>query len=143
MSEERRKILEMLSDGKISVDEAEKLLAAISSSDSDSGRDSTGPISQGKAQPKYLRILVEPSEENGDGERVNIRVPFKLVRAGLKLASFIPKHAQTKVNEALSEKGIDMDFSNITSEDLEELITHLDDFSVDIEGEEKVRIFCE
>ena len=139
MSEERRKILEMLSDGKISVDEAEKLLAAISSSDSDSGRDS----SRGKAQPKYLRILVEPSEENGDGERVNIRVPFKLVRAGLKLASFIPKHAQTKVNEALSEKGIDMDFSNITSEDLEELITHLDDFSVDIEGEEKVRIFCE
>ena len=139
MSEERRKILEMLSDGKISVDEAEKLLAAISSSDSDSGRDS----SRWKAQPKYLRILVEPSEENGDGERVNIRVPFKLVRAGLKLASFIPKHAQTKVNEALSEKGIDMDFSNITSEDLEELITHLDDFSVDIEGEEKVRIFCE
>ena len=143
MSEERRKILEMLSDGKITVDEAEKLLVAISSADSGVERDSTRSQSTDKSLPKYLRVLVEPGAESGNGERVNIRVPLKLVRAGLKLASFVPKHAQTKVNEALSEKGIDMDFSKITSKDLDELISHLDDLSVDIDGEEKVRIFCE
>jgi len=35
MSEEKRKVLEMLSQGKITVDEAEKLLAAIGEPDNE------------------------------------------------------------------------------------------------------------
>lgn len=93
--------------------------------------------------PKYLRILVEPGPGSEEKERVNVRVPLKLIRAGLKLASFIPKHAQTKVNEALQEKGIDFDFKNVTSKDLEDLVTQLDDLTVEVEGKETVRIYCE
>jgi hypothetical protein len=138
MSEERRKILEMLQEGKISVDEAERLLSALSSPEVEERE-----ISSEKGKLKYLRILVEPGPGSEEKERVNVRVPLKLIRAGLKLASFIPKHAQTKVNEALQEKGIDFDFKKVTSEDLEDLISQLDDLTVEVEGKETVRIFCE
>ncbi len=138
MSEERRKILEMLQKGKISVDEAERLLSALSSPEVEERE-----IPSEKGKLKYLRILVEPGPGSEEKERVNVRVPLKLIRAGLKLASFIPKHAQTKVNEALQEKGIDFDFKTVTSEDLEDLVTQLDDLTVEVEGKETVRIYCE
>jgi Fe-S-cluster formation regulator IscX/YfhJ len=138
MSEERKKILEILAAGKITVDEAEKLLAALSAPE-------TGAGEGGAAKPRcrYLKIQVEPDPSGEKQERVNIRVPLKLIRAGLKWAAFIPKEAQSKVNEALSEKGIDMDLKKITPQDLEDLISQLDDFTVDVEGKEKIKICCE
>jgi hypothetical protein len=139
MSEERRKILEMLSKGKISVDEAERLLTAVSEGSEQAPSQS---FSSG-SKLKYLRVLVEPAPDNKNGDRVNIRVPLNLIRAGLKWAAFIPKHAQEKVDEALKEKGIDVDFNKMKPEDLEEIIVNLNDLQVDVEGAEKVRIFCE
>lgn len=143
MKEERRKILEMLAEGKISVDEAERLLAAVSDDESGQGQgDEESPVIE-RSGFKYLRVLVEPRAGSGGGEKVNIRVPLKLIRAGLKWAAFIPKHVQGRVDEALHEKGIDMDLSRIKPEDLEELITNLNDLAVDVEGKETVKIFCE
>ena len=143
MNKEKRKILEMLQKGKINVDEAERLLSAISgNSTTASDQESISTISPGR-KLKYLRVLVEPTSDSKNGERVNIRVPINLIRAGLKLASFIPKHAQEKVDEALKEKGIGMDINKLKPEDLEELIMNLNDLQVEVEGEEKVRIFCE
>jgi len=139
MSEERRKILEMLSKGKISVDEAERLLTAVSEG---SEQAPSRSFSSG-SKLKYLRVLVEPAPDNKNGDRVNIRVPLNLIRAGLKWAAFIPKHAQEKVDEALKEKGINVDFNKMKPEDLEEIIVNLNDLQVDVEGAEKVRIFCE
>jgi hypothetical protein len=141
MSEERRKILEMLSQGKIDVDEAEKLLAAISEPSSESEE---GDKPEKKNFPKYLRVVVEPGPKSVKGEKVNIRVPFSLLRAGIKLASLVPVDVQGKVNEHLKEKGVNLDLSNITSDNLEELLIHLNDLTVDVDSkEEKVRIFCE
>ncbi|MFZ2055079.1 MAG: hypothetical protein WAU81_12905 [Candidatus Aminicenantales bacterium] len=136
MSEERKKILEMLQQGKITVDEAEKLLAALSSPEE------TGT---GAAKPacKYLRVQVEPGPGSAEQDRVNIRVPMRLIRAGLKWAAFIPKHAQSSINKALHEKGIEMDFSAITPQDIEELVSQLNDLTVEVEGKEKVRVYCE
>jgi len=138
MKDERRQILDMLAAGKVTVDEAERLLSAISSDESKPTED------RGlKKEAKYLRILVEPGPGNEEGDKVNIRVPMKLIRAGLKWAAFIPKNVQGKVDDALHEQGINMDLSNIKPEDLEELVTNLNDLTVDVEGKEKVRIFCE
>ena len=50
MNDERKKVLELLSAGKISVEEAERLLAAME--DPAAGSENT--------KPKYLRVLVEP-----------------------------------------------------------------------------------
>ena len=62
MNENRRRVLEMTAEGKLSADEAERLLSAL-----DEGRepDSGGfaPVPPGDA--KYLRIVVEP--ESGGG----------------------------------------------------------------------------
>jgi hypothetical protein len=139
MSEERKKILEMLGEGKISVEEADRLLSAISESEEE--------IIPGKktetAKLKYLRVVVEPSPGSDDYERVNIRVPIKLIRAGIKLASLLPNDVQGKVDNALKEKGLSLDFSQINEENIEELVESLRDLTVDVEGQERVRIYCE
>ncbi|MBU4404657.1 MAG: hypothetical protein L6428_10330 [Candidatus Aminicenantes bacterium] len=138
MSEEKRKILEMLADKKITVDDAEKLLAAVSDRATEAAGDSAG-----KTGPKYLRVLVEPAPGDPDGERVNIRVPLNLVRAGLKFASFIPARAQEKINREMKDKGVPFDLSHFNPQDVEALLVHLNDLTVEVEGKEKVRVFCE
>jgi hypothetical protein len=72
-----------------------------------------------------------------------VRVPINLIRAGLKWVSFIPKHSQRKVDDALKEKGINLDFENLTAEDLDELIVNLNDLQIDVDGDEVVKVFCE
>lgn len=143
MRNERRRVLDMLAEGKISVDDAERLLSALSSGGQaqDGEEEMSSPLR--KAAPKFLRIMVEPVDGGGKSERVNIRVPLRLVRAGLRWASFVPKDAQKKVNDSLKRKGIEMDFTKMSKEDLDELMRNLDDLTVDVDGDERVRIFCE
>ena len=138
MNEERRKILDMLAQGKVTVEEAEKLLAAV-------GETGPAPVTDaaGRRSWKYLRVQVEPGPTSEKGDRVNIRVPFKLIRAGLKFAAFIPREAHAKVNQAFKEKGMDVDLARITPQDLEEIVANLDDMTVEVDGKDKVRIFCE
>lgn len=137
MSEETRKILEMLHEGKISVEEAEKLLAAVGTA-----APSADVPASASGTRKYLRIQVEPDQATG-GDRVNVRVPMKLIRAGLKLAAFLPREYRSQVDNALKEKGVDVDLSKIAPEDLEALVANLDDLTVDVEGKQKVRIYSE
>jgi hypothetical protein len=78
--------------------------------------------------------------------KVDLRVPLQLLRAGVRLAGLIPTEARTHVNEALREKGIAFDISQLKPENLEELIAQLNDLSVDIDhakGQARVKIFCE
>ncbi|MFZ4402513.1 MAG: SHOCT-like domain-containing protein [Pseudobdellovibrionaceae bacterium] len=141
MKEERRQILEMLSEGKINSEEAERLIAALEKSNG-----STSTSSKPSTAAKYLRILVETDEKN-EGKsptKVNVRVPLQLLRAGIRLASLVPANAKTQVNEALRENGIDVDVSKLSPENIEELIQNLNELTVDVDDDEnKVRIFCE
>ncbi len=146
MTQNRRQILDMLADGQINVEEAERLLGLV---DRPSAGEPNRPGSKDtpRPSPKYLRIVVEP-DSNGDsessGERVNIRVPMGLIRAGVKLAALIPNNAATSVNEALGNQGINVDLHNLKTEDLEQLVDELHDLEVDAQGDkEKVRIFVE
>jgi len=153
MNEHRRQILEMLSAGKITADEAERLLAALERSGSSSTNDVSG--TPRAAKMKYLRVLVD-SDNGGNPHqgpvKVNIRVPMQLLRAGVRLAGLIPPQAREHVNTALREKGIPFDLSQIKPDNLEELIDHLNDLSIDVDssnrhgyGSEKVtvKVFCE
>ena len=36
-----------------------------------------------------------------------------------------------------------MDFNHITPQDLDDLVMQLDDLTVDVEGKETVKVFCE
>lgn len=92
---------------------------------------------------KYLRVVVEPGGKSEKAERVNIRVPIKLIRAGIKLASLLPSDVQGKVDDTLKEKGISLDFSQIDEKNIEEIVESLRDLTVDVDGQDRVRIYCE
>jgi len=144
MNEDRRQILEMLAGGKITTDEAERLIAALGMEPAATSATASEPGV--KPLPKYLRVMVEDeSERLGKGRtQVNIRVPMQLLRAGVRLASLIPAQAQGHVNEALREQGIQLDLSQLKPENLEELVNQLSDLTVDVDDEKtKVRVFCE
>jgi hypothetical protein len=142
MNENRRQILEMLAAGKITADEAERLIAALE--DTPSANNGTG-VPQQKAKAKYIRVLVEANEPGGP-MTVNVRVPMQLLRAGVRLASLIPAQAHDQFDKAMSSHGVPLTLSQIKPENLEELIDHLEDLTVDVDGKDdiaKVRVFCE
>jgi hypothetical protein len=157
MSENRRQILEMLAAGKINASEAERLLAALEPDLTGTLRDASKANAQSgerlagaKSHSKYLRVLVE-ADESMTGMKgpttVNIRVPMQLLRAGVRLASLIPKQAHDHLDEALNRHGVPLTLSQIKPENLEELIDHLDDLTVDVDGRDgnttKVKVYCE
>jgi hypothetical protein len=82
MNDETRKVLEMVSQGKVTVQEAEQLLKAV---------ETGAAAGEKKADPKYFRILVtKPAQDGKKAENVNIRVPISVVRGGLRLSALFP-----------------------------------------------------
>jgi hypothetical protein len=149
MNENRRQILEMLSANQITADEAERLIAAL---EKETPAFTDAAVDTGtKARPKYLRVVVESDDPKFTGKahdegpvKVNVRVPMQLLRAGVKLASLIPTQALADANDALHEKGVAFDLSQIKPENLEELVDQLNELTVDVDGAgSKVRVFCE
>ena len=140
MNNERKKILEILASSKISVEEAEKLLEALGGADESAAPKAKAP----PKMPTYFHVRVESKPGVAKKNSVNVRVPFKLVRAGMKLASLIPLDVQGKVNVAMKEKGIEIDIGKITPENLDEVLMTLADFEVNVDNdEENVRVYCE
>lgn len=142
MSDNQKRILDMLAEGKISADEAQKLLAAIGAGDGEAR-----PAASSPSNAKYMRVTINPNPEasgDEDVKRVNVRVPLSLMRAGIKFTSLMPPEASSQINQALNEKGIEFDVRNLKPEDLEELLLALHDLEVDIQdGKEKVHVYVE
>jgi len=138
MSEERKKVLEMLAAGKITADEAEKLLDKLGNNASNETPGAeTPPVSAatGTAKPKYLRILVDQPGH----KQVNVRVPLSFVRSGRGLLAIMPKH----VNERLAEYGISA--GSFTTMDIDDLGQAMRELHIDVDkgNGKKVKIFCE
>ncbi len=144
MSEDRKKILDMLAEGKISVDDTERLLDAVDTeSSSTDSRESSHPGPQ-SSPPSYLHVNVEPKVEGGDV--VDIKIPIKLLVGGVKLLSLLPDGVYDTVNEAAEENGVDLglEFKKLNTDNSEELLSELAELKVDIDSENaRVRIFCQ
>jgi hypothetical protein len=84
MSEERMRILKMLGEGKVTADEAAKLLDAI-------GKASGGPAA-GTGR-KMLRVLVH---DGGKEAKVNVNIPIELIKVGMQ---FIPEKERARMEE--------------------------------------------
>ena len=132
MTIEKKKVLEMLAAGKITAEEAEKLLDALSTSGA------AGPWANeqaasdpGAKKQRYLRIVIDkPGEDTG-----NVRIPLPF--AGAKLLHVL----SPKIVERLNEFGVDI--KNLNSTDPENIFK-LEDLNIDVEkGNKRVRIFCE
>ncbi len=89
MTEERLRILEMVAEGKISVEEADQLMETMEQSDN---------RYQGKAQntrpkkSKALKILVQ----EGGKEKVNLSIPLSLAQA---FTGFMPENTKAKLED--------------------------------------------
>ena len=141
MDPDRRSILQMLADGKLSADEAERLLAAMERN----GSSSLTSTPSRSGSPKYLRVLVDTDEPGQGGPtKVNIRVPLALVRAGVRLTSVIPPQAREHINAEMAKNGVPFDIGQIRPENLEDMIDQINDLQVAVDQERtKVRVFCE
>lgn len=144
MNEDRARILNMLAEGKISAEEAERLIDAL---DARVTPVSAEPAIKGDptpliaALPKFLYVKVDST----NGDNVDVKVPLALVRSGLKLTSLIPPQAMDEINRSMSEHGMSIDFNNFKPEDIDELIGALREMEVNVNSKEgdKIRVYCE
>jgi hypothetical protein len=137
MNEERKKVLDMLADGKISADEAERLINALENKTTETSPQTTLSETLDNL-PRYLFVKVDAV----DGDKVNIRVPLKLVKAGIKLQALLPQDAQDKINAKLNEKGINLD--DFKDENFKDILDALTEFELNVDDKkgDKVRIYC-
>jgi hypothetical protein len=91
--------------------------------------------------------MVEPTESAGstkDQHHVNIRIPLKIVRAGVNLASLLPGETGRMVQGSLLEKGYMSDISKLDGSALDELIEALQELSIDATiDNHTVKVFIE
>ena len=141
MFDERRRILNMLAERKISATDADDLLAAMADTETPPPVTEVKPAAS-KA-PKYLRVQVE--EHDGDRSHVNIRIPLALIRAGVRLTALLPAGLHDQINKALKGSGLDFDISRVKPENLDEVVEHLTELTIDVAGGngDTVRIYCE
>ena len=126
MSEERKKILEMLAKGSISGDDAERLLDRLRESQQSSSNN---------LRPKFLRVRVDSER----GDKVNVAVPLALIRAGIQLQAIMPEGT----NEELRRHGVD--FAELAKLNGDELVDALSDLTIDVQSAngETVRVYCD
>lgn len=151
MGENQKKVLQMLAEGKISVDEATRLLSLV---EENGAAGSTDSPSLPKRNARFLYVKVEPKEgyqkhgghweEGHQPERVNVRIPVALVRAGMKLTALMPPEAAENVNKALRDKGMPFDIRNLKDEYIEQLIAALQESHIDVDSDsETIRVYAE
>ena len=137
MTQERRQVLDLLIAGKITPDEAERLLDKLAHGPHAPAAGVAGEVAaapQPGGKPKFLRVVVD-----SDGDQVNIRVPLALVRTGIALKTMMPPEAQEK----LHERGIDLgQLSGLKDDELLDALRELQ-IDVDTTKGDTVRVFCE
>ena len=118
MKEENLKILEMLQNGTITVDEANKLLQALSQKSGKDDNVAKTELTEVVRKRKMLKILVDSDE----GDKVNISIPVefaKLLKSGKISSKLSIDDTDINIDEVISmaEEGVVGDLVNIKSKD--------------------------
>jgi hypothetical protein len=142
MSDDTRRILDLLAQAKISVDEAYRLIAAVGTRADAASAATEEPAPQ---KPRYLKIAVhKPANEHRGEKDVNIRVPMAIMRGGMRLGAIIPGFGGERMQARLREQGIDLDLSKLDPAAIETMLKDLGEMNIDIDsGKAQVRITCE
>ncbi len=166
MGDDRTRILDLLAAGKITAEEAARLLDALDPASAQASGTAGADASAGagadtgaksgfhkffpgakttertgtSGAPKFMYVKVVSVK----GDNVNVKIPLALMRAGLKLTSLIPPQAQDQINKTMAEKGMSFDLNNFKPEDLEELIEALREMEVDVDSAngDKVHVYA-
>jgi hypothetical protein len=145
MSEEMRRVLAMLADGKISVENAEQVIEALNTppvpDEDDEYAWQPEPV-----RPRFLRIRMHRPSGDGHLEKdVNIRVPIAVVCGGVRLGMLMPGLGH-RINARLRARGVDFDLGRVSEEQIESLLSRLGQLTIDVnEGnqQKQLRITCE
>lgn len=117
MSSEKMKILEMIQEGKISAAEGMELLKAVEegSSRDEFARNENSLIKQeiinGKYADRFLRVRVVGEKTL----RVNVNVPFSLIRTASKLIVYAMGFVPEEKRRELEQKGLDLQALDVES----------------------------
>jgi hypothetical protein len=142
MSDEARRVLDLVAQGKITVDDAQQLLGALGAP---AAATPPGPDDASRPKPKWVRIAIHKSGREGRQDKdVNIRVPLAIVRTGMRLGALIPGAAGEQVQARMRERGLDIDFSKLDASAIETVIREIGDTNIEIDdGRSQVRISLE
>jgi len=128
-ADETRKIIDLLADGKITAEEAERLMKAL-------GTKTSTP-------KKGRKIVFRITEEGEINPKINIAIPIVLAKIGFK---FIPEDAFLNA----SVNGSNFDFSSINWHEIVQMASNGeigDLFNLDVEEDDgrnkSIRIFVE
>jgi hypothetical protein len=135
--EERMRILKMVEEGKVSAQEADRLMRALE------GGELNNIGKRGKAKWLKIRVYDKDSEKS----RVRVNVPLALVKIGAKMGARFSMKLPEEARRRMQEKGIDIS----DMKDLEKLELLVDSLAeegpfklVDVEeDDEKVEVFIE
>ncbi len=134
MNADRRKILDMLAAGNISIDEADLLL----------GHDAAFVSESNTRAPKFLRLVLEPRDQAASRRKVDIRVPLGLLRSGVQIARSIPMEKRGPMTIALGTHSLALDLNGVDAENVDAFMAQFKDLTTDINGkDETLRLFCE
>jgi hypothetical protein len=163
MGDDRNRILDLLATGKITADEAGRLLDALDAPATQAaGADPEGKAGTKPGWSKFIHGGTKPGDKTGSagfagapkfmfvkvvsakGDNVHVKIPLNLVRAGLKLTSLIPQPARDQVNKAMLDKGMSFDLNDFKPEDLDELIEALREMEIDVDSKDgdKVHVYA-
>ncbi|OAT87122.1 SHOCT-like domain-containing protein [Desulfotomaculum copahuensis] len=134
MSDEKSKLLQMVRDGKISVEEGAELLDAMD----EPGTKPSG--AEKELKDRFLRVHVDSAEA-----KVNVNIPLSLLKVASRLGNMIAGLIPGEARREMAGRGLDL--SKIDFEELMNLINQgLEDgklVDVDIEDPVKGRIRVE
>lgn len=141
MTGDRRRLLDLLAEGRITPDEAERLLDALDVASAARGAPS-GPAP--RRPITGIRIELNADEPETSPSRADLRIPLALVRAGVRFGALIPQETRERVNLALRREGAPFDIADLSPESLEALVAALAERPIDIRHPGgRVRISCE
>ena len=145
MSDDMRRVLDLVAQGKITVDEGQQLLGAIQAPPADAAAPAAAADASERPKPRWLRIAIHKSARDGRHDKdVNIRVPISIVRSGMRLGALIPGLAGEQVQARMRERGLDIDFSKLDAASIDTVLKELGDTNIEIDsGKAQVRITCE
>ena len=137
---ERTRILNMISEGKITVEEAEKLLDALDKRSSDETEALELKDKRGR-KPKKLHVNID-SSENAKKSKVDIHIPLSIIRT---FGPIIVKNLPPEAKAEMDKSGVN--FAQIV-EDIDKIILEGSDediVNIDTEGDDaaKIRIYLE
>ena len=131
---DRRKVLEMVASGTISVTEADQLMNTAGFAGSDAAR---------KREPKFLRLVVEAKPETQRDRKIDIRLPLGLLRNGIQIARCLPTRKKG-MTIALGTHSLAVDLNGVDPQNAGEFIHLFKDLTTDIDKkDETLRLFCE